>query len=170
MYHKMEEESLTRNNEMSCCVVWTPIPILSWLCPAIGHVGVTDSNGITYDFQGPYYIGKGNMIFGNPRQKWKVDVDPEVWDSSIERVTQQFGHINYNILCSNCHYYVAAVLEEAGIKQFIPFKGKWYNGATIQVIWALILKARSLSVGDFLVIWIPFLILIAIILLFAFLV
>ena len=153
----MDPNHFPPNPELSCCVVWTPIPILSWICPAIGHVGVTDSHGITYDFEGNYTIGRGKLIFGDPRQKWKLNVDPEVWDQAVQKVTQRFGGIHYNILCSNCHYFAAACLEEAGIPQIPPFFGSWINGATIQIIWGLILHGRSLSFCDILAIWIPFL-------------
>ena len=29
---------------------------LTWCFPCIGHMGITDSKGIIYDFQGPYFI------------------------------------------------------------------------------------------------------------------
>jgi hypothetical protein len=142
-------------------VVWTPIPVLSWLCPAIGHVGVTDSRGVTYDFEGPYTIGRGKMIFGDPRQKWKINADAAVWDKAIADATTEFGSVNYNIVCSNCHLFAATVLDKVGYEQIAPFCGRWANGATAKIIWGLILHGRSLSVKDVLVIWIPFLVLIA---------
>lgn len=159
---------LIMSDDMGCCVVWTPIPLLSWLCPAIGHVGVTDSHGTTYDFEGPYYIGKGQMIFGNPRQKWKIHIDPKIWDEAVNEVSHQFEEINYNLLCSNCHYFAAAVLDYIGYPTIPPFNGKWVNGATIQIILGLIKHGRSLSVWDIIVIWLPFLIFIAGIMFFVF--
>ena len=146
--------------DLSCCIVWTPIPLLSWICPAIGHVGVTDSNGVVYDFEASYTVGRGKMLFGDPRQKWKLNVDPDIWDRAIETVTQRFGGIWYNIIWSNCHYYAAACLQEAGIPQIKPFFGHWVNGATIQIIWGLILHGRSLSFCDIVAIWLPFLVIV----------
>ena len=154
--NRMDQNNQNTNEDLSCCVVWTPIPLLSWLCPAIGHVGVTDSHGVTYDFEGPYTIGKGKLIFGDPRQKWKLNVDPHVWDEAVERVSQRFGGIFYNIIWSNCHYFAAACLQEAGVPQIKPFYGTWIHGATIQIIWGLILHGRSLSIKDIIVIWWPF--------------
>ena len=55
-----------RNNRYPYCIVWTPIPILTWLFPCIGHMGIGDSRGVIYDFAGPEYIGVGNLAFGNP--------------------------------------------------------------------------------------------------------
>lgn len=39
-------------------IVWTTLPGISFLIPLIGHVGITDSRGITYDFSGPYQVGE----------------------------------------------------------------------------------------------------------------
>lgn len=39
-------------------VVWTTLPCISALVPIIGHMGVGDSSGITYDFSGPYQVRK----------------------------------------------------------------------------------------------------------------
>lgn len=152
--------------EIAKSVVWTPIPVLSWVFPALGHVGVTDSKGVTYDFEGPYYVGRGKMIFGDPRQKWCINVDDATWDDAIEEVTQQFKHVNYNLLCSNCHYYVAAVLDRAGVAPVTPCFGRWVNGATAKVAYGLVLHGRSLSITDILVIWIPFIIIVCIFLFF----
>ena len=38
-------------------IVWTTLPGISFLFPLIGHVGITDSRGVTYDFSGPYQVG-----------------------------------------------------------------------------------------------------------------
>jgi hypothetical protein len=48
------------------CIVWTPIPIISWLLPFVGHMGICTSKGITLDFAGPYFISVDNLAFGNP--------------------------------------------------------------------------------------------------------
>jgi hypothetical protein len=151
-----------RNDAIAQCVVWTPIPVLSGLCPAIGHVGVTDSQGTTYDFEGPFLIGKGQMIFGDPRQKWKIPVDSEIWDAAIAEVSNEFASVNYNLLCSNCHYFAASVLDRVGYEVIRPFGGHWVNGATVKIIWGLICHGRSLSIKDIIVIWLPFLILVCI--------
>ena len=55
------------------CVVWTPIPLITWILPFIGHMGIADSRGIIHDFAGPYYIGEDCMAFGNPAKYWRID-------------------------------------------------------------------------------------------------
>lgn len=156
------------NPDDACCIVWTPIPMLSWLCPAIGHVGVTDSKGCVYDFEGPYTIGRGCMLFGHPVQRWKVNVDPKQWDDAIERISNKFTHINYNLITSNCHYYAAAVLQEAKVKQIPPFAGNWVDGATVQIIYGLILHGRIKSFGGLIKTWLPFLLFLFLIFKFVF--
>lgn len=47
-------------------LVWAPIPLVSWIAPFIGHMGVCCSTGLIYDFQGPYTIGVDEFLFGNP--------------------------------------------------------------------------------------------------------
>ena len=38
------------------CIVWTPIPLLTWLFPFIGHMGIARTDGVIRDFAGPYYV------------------------------------------------------------------------------------------------------------------
>lgn len=55
------------------CIVWTPIPILTWLFPIIGHMGIATSSGVIRDFAGPYFVSEDNMAFGRPTKYWKLD-------------------------------------------------------------------------------------------------
>jgi hypothetical protein len=50
------------------CLVWTPIPILTWLFPFIGHMGIARTDGVIRDFAGPYYVSVStnkNIFFVN---------------------------------------------------------------------------------------------------------
>ena len=47
-----------------CCITWTHLPMLTWMLPTIGHTGVCTTDGIIYDFAGPYTIGKDDFAFG----------------------------------------------------------------------------------------------------------
>ena len=38
------------------CIVWTPIPLLTWFFPFIGHMGIARTDGVVRDFAGPYYV------------------------------------------------------------------------------------------------------------------
>lgn len=39
------------------CLVWGPLPVISWLLPWIGHLGIADAEGRVHDFAGPYFVG-----------------------------------------------------------------------------------------------------------------
>ena len=45
------------------CIVWTPIPCITWIFPSIGHAGICTSEGIIHDFAGPYFVSIDNMAF-----------------------------------------------------------------------------------------------------------
>jgi hypothetical protein len=38
------------------CIVWTPLPCLTWLFPPIGHLGITETSGLIHDFVGKHGI------------------------------------------------------------------------------------------------------------------
>jgi hypothetical protein len=149
--------------------VWTSIPIISWACPAIGHVGICDSRGTLYDFQGDGHVGRDCMLFGDPKQKWPLPIAPGRLDEAIAQVTTEFAREPYSFFCSNCHFYVASCLERAGVPPPCCCSD-WRTGATAKIISSLILRGRSLSVCDFVTIWLPFLILAGIIIVIVWLV
>lgn len=157
------EEIISGDTRLSKCVVWTGIPMLSWICPALGHVGICDSHGVVHDFEGSGYIGTGHLLFGDPRQRCPLDIDDKILDDAIEEVSNEFSHVPFNILCSNCHFYVCSVLKRANYPLPCCCGKDWTFGATIKLVWLLIFKSRSLSFKDFIIIWLPFLILWAII-------
>ena len=43
-------------NRFPYSIVWQPFPVLGWILPCIGHMGIADSSGVIYDFQGPHTI------------------------------------------------------------------------------------------------------------------
>lgn len=62
----MEEESMNYTpldhdlHRYPFCLVWTPIPLLTWIFPFIGHLGIATSQGVIRDFAGEYRF---NCIF-----------------------------------------------------------------------------------------------------------
>lgn len=47
-----------------CCLVWTPLPVVSWLAPFIGHVGICREDGAILDFSGSYLVNIDDFAFG----------------------------------------------------------------------------------------------------------
>ena len=161
------ETPLIEKSKLSCCVIWIPIPGLTWILPLFGHIGVTDSKGVTYDFQGSGIIGKGHTLFGTTKEYWKIDVDPQIWDEAVSEVSQRFGSIDYNFLFSNCHYFAAAVLDRVNVNKSI-LGGKWVNGATLKIAVGVSMHGRYISVRDMILSWLPFIFICSAILLYAF--
>lgn len=56
-----------------CCVVWTPLPIVSWLAPFIGHVGVCREDGKILDFSGTNLVNVDDFAFGSPARYLQLD-------------------------------------------------------------------------------------------------
>ena len=68
-------------------IVWTPIPILTWLIPLIGHVGIATSKGIIHDFSADYNISIDHFAFGRTRKYISLDIPDEKadeYDNSIK--------------------------------------------------------------------------------------
>ena len=57
---------IPEENKYPFCIVWTPLPVISWFLPIIGHVGICTSEGIIHDFGGSRFISVNKMTFGNP--------------------------------------------------------------------------------------------------------
>ncbi|XP_058712431.1 transmembrane protein 222 isoform X2 [Poecile atricapillus] len=99
------------------CVVWTPIPVLTWLFPIIGHMGICTSAGVIRDFAGPYFVSEDNMAFGKPVKYWKLDpskvcaTGPNAWDTAVHDASEEYKHRMHNLCCDNCHSHVALALN-----------------------------------------------------------
>ncbi|VDK49715.1 unnamed protein product [Anisakis simplex] len=81
------------------CIVWTPIPILTWLFPFIGHMGIATSRGVIRDFAGSYCVNEDDMAFGWPTRYLKLDVSEvpggaENWDRAVRSASDEYkGHV-----------------------------------------------------------------------------
>lgn len=95
MIHESADESMDidlTNHRYPFCIVWTPIPLLTWLFPLIGHMGICTSKGIIRDFAGSYFVSTDKMGFGDPTKYWKLD--PTLanngvtgWDEAVEKAS-----------------------------------------------------------------------------------
>jgi hypothetical protein len=88
------------NNRYPFCMVWTPLPLISWFLPIIGHTGICGSDGKIYDFAGSYYVSQDNMAFGNPYKY--VELNPDMneqieWDDCIAKCNERFTNEEHNI-------------------------------------------------------------------------
>jgi hypothetical protein len=80
------------SREKPCAVVWTGLPMVTWLCPLIGHVGITDSRGLVTDFSGCYIVTVGSLMGGPARRIWRLDVDDmDLFDSAVHEGAAHYG-------------------------------------------------------------------------------
>ena len=42
----MEKGKVVPPTTFPHCIVWTPIPLISWLVPFVGHMGICTSKGV----------------------------------------------------------------------------------------------------------------------------
>lgn len=56
-----------------CCLVWNPLPVVSWLAPFIGHVGICREDGAVLDFSGSYFVSVDDFAFGPVARYLQLD-------------------------------------------------------------------------------------------------
>ena len=142
------------------CIVWTPIPCVTWLFPSIGHAGICTSEGVIYDFAGPYYVSVDNMAFGNPTKYIFLDLDPkecERYDDAIEEGKDDYTQQMYSFCCNNCHSFIARCLNK------LRYKGKT-NYTMVHIWWMLCIKSKFISLSKFIQSYLGFVIIIILIL------
>ncbi|CAG9464656.1 unnamed protein product [Pedinophyceae sp. YPF-701] len=104
------------------CIVWTPIPVVTWIMPFVGHMGVGDSRGLLHDFLGHGTINTGRLGFGSPARYLRVgdgktlslpDDAGKTWDDAVRLSVEDFKTEDYSFFTNNCHTFVGAVLSRA---------------------------------------------------------
>ncbi|XP_020916621.1 transmembrane protein 222 isoform X1 [Exaiptasia diaphana] len=146
-----------KRNRYPFCIVWTPIPLLTWIFPFIGHMGIAMSSGVIRDFAGPYYVSEDCMAFGNPTRYWrlnpaKVTSTSSSWDTAVSSASDEYKHRMHNLCCDNCHSHVAMALN---LMQYD--KSSSWNMFKL-ALYSLVF-GKFVSFGGFLKTWLPFVIL-----------
>lgn len=123
-----------------CCLVWTPLPVVAWLVPFVGHLGICREDGVILDFAGSYFIMVDSFTFGAPAKYLQIDPREccfpqhlsdhccqtatwhsdaaSSWDDALRRGMGHYQHQAYNIFTCNCHSFVARCLN------IVAFKGR----------------------------------------------
>ncbi|NXY09239.1 TM222 protein, partial [Pteruthius melanotis] len=135
------------------CVVWTPIPVLTWLFPIIGHMGICTSTGVIRDFAGPYFVSVRSC--SHPCRYWKLDpskvcaTGPNAWDTAVHDASEEYKHRMHNLCCDNCHSHVALALNLMR-----------YDNSTswnmVKLCFFTLLYGKYVSIGGFVKTWLPF--------------
>ncbi|KAJ4823000.1 hypothetical protein Tsubulata_000373 [Turnera subulata] len=158
------------------CIVWTPLPVISWLIPFIGHVGICREDGVILDFAGPNFVCVDNFAFGAVTRYIQINKDKECpmplqisafddedeeelvdsgrdifrWDDALRKSTQEFQHHAYSLFTCNCHSFVANNLNRLGYNS-----GGW-NVVNLAAL--IFLKGQWVSTGSVVRTYLPFVI------------
>lgn len=137
------------------CIVWTPIPVLTWFFPFIGHMGIAMSNGNIRDFAGPYFVSEDNMAFGRPTRYLKLDPhkvngNAIEWDESVSKASVIYGTRMHNLFCDNCHSHVGMAL------QIMKYNNRVNWNMIVLAFW-MFFAGKYVGVWGFVKTWAPFL-------------
>ncbi|CAN6721936.1 unnamed protein product [Malus baccata var. baccata] len=118
-----------------CCIVWTPLPVVSWLAPFIGHVGICREDGAILDFSGSNFVNVDDFAFGAVARYLQIDRKQccfaanlgshtckhgynhsefgtaLTWDDALQSSSRYFEHKTYNLFTCNSHSFVANSLN-----------------------------------------------------------
>ncbi|KAJ4714291.1 Protein REVERSION-TO-ETHYLENE SENSITIVITY1 [Melia azedarach] len=158
-----------------CCIVWSPLPVISWLVPFIGHIGICREDGVILDFAGPNFVCVDSFAFGSATCYIQVnkeqcctspylsafDGEDEyqpneqgreslTWDDALRKSTQEFQHRSYNLFTCNCHSFVANNLNRLGFNS-----GGWN---VVNLAAFVFLKGHWVSKASMLRTFLPFVI------------
>ena len=162
-------------------IVWAPLPVITWILPFIGHLGVTDSHGRVHDFQSAYSVVTDSFMTGDVLKTYRFSPAQlrgalpsngnnvggsasagssnsnaaltvgQAWDRAVHSSDRKYEQTIHNICCNNCHHHTADALTAFGFPH------------TMLGAWALItFRGRYTSWGALLCTYIPLLIIIAI--------
>ncbi|KAK1298888.1 Protein REVERSION-TO-ETHYLENE SENSITIVITY1 [Acorus calamus] len=123
-----------------CCLVWCPLPVVSWLAPYIGHLGICQEDGAVLDFSGSNFVNVGNFAYGAVARYLQLNREqccfpPHMaghtcknnyrhaehgtamtWDDAMRHSMQKFQHKSYNLFTFNCHSFVANCINRLAFK------------------------------------------------------
>ena len=145
------------------CIVWTPLPPITWLFPFIGHIGIAYSNGVIRDFAGPYFVSEDNMAFGKPTRILRLNKNKinstaanTSWDSAIYDASEIYKTRMHNICCDNCHSHVCTALD------IMEYDGK-SNWNMVKLCFWMFIFGEYVSFWRGVYTWLPFLVVVSII-------
>jgi len=147
------------NARFPLCITWTPLPMITWFLPMIGHTGIAGSDGVIYDFAGPYYVSKDDFAFGETHKYVVLDIEQSQlakFNEDIQRGNATYRKRMHNICCDNCHSHVARVLNNH------RYMGK-ENWTMVSVWWLLITDGKYTSIGHIFWTYLGFIVILAII-------
>ncbi|KAJ9593290.1 hypothetical protein L9F63_015165, partial [Diploptera punctata] len=146
----------SKKHRFPYCIVWTPIPLLTWIFPFIGHMGIALSSGVIRDFAGPYYVSEDDMAFGWPTKYWQLR--PHLarggqngFDRAITEASEEYKtRMHRSIFC--------CTVVQTSLS--LSLKLMEYNGSRnwnmVKLAILMLIKSKYVGIGGFLKTWLPF--------------
>lgn len=136
------------------CIVWTPLPFISWFFPFIGHMGIAMSSGVIRDFAGPYHVSEDDMAFGKPTKYWQLKVNKarggqNGWDRAVTDASEAYKKRMHNLFCDNCHSHVAMALN-------LMHYNERTNWNMVILAFCMLWNGKYVGLGGWLKTWLPF--------------
>ena len=156
---KEDREINIKSSRFPYCIVWTPIPIITYICPSIGHTGIGTSTGVIHDFAASFYVAVDNFAFGKPTKYIKLELSEQEkynWDTAIKKGDNKYNLQEHNLCTNNCHSHVAYILNQ------LNYKGK-NNYNMLNIWWMLVVKGKYISCCGFFKTYLGFFIILLII-------
>jgi len=78
-----------RRARFPCSIVWSPLPVISWFIPCIGHIGICREDGVILDFAGPNFVCVDHFAFGAATRYFQVPKEKvyfSLCEESIDKV------------------------------------------------------------------------------------
>ena len=141
-----------KNQKFPYCIVWTPIPFITYILPFIGHTGICSSNGIIHDFAGSYFVSVDDFAFGKVTKYVQLnlnEIEKINWDKAIDKGDERYNMETHNLFCNNCHSHCAYVLNVVNYK-----KKSNYN--MVSIWWMVTLKSKYVNFMAFVKTYIGF--------------
>lgn len=153
MHDSLDHSINFNTDKYPFCIVWTPIPVLTWFFPFIGHMGIALSNGVIRDFAGPYFVSEDNMAFGRPTRylildQYQVQGGSMEWDDSITKASIVYGTRMHNLFCDNCHSHVGMALN------LMRYKNRTNWNMIVLAFW-IFFMGEYVGFGGFVKTWLP---------------
>ncbi len=145
----------SKEHRFPFCIVWTPLPLITWLFPFIGHMGIAYSTGVIRDFAGPYYVSEDDMAFGWPTRYWRLEPakargGANGFDEAVTKASDIYKSRMHNLFCDNCHSHVATAME------IMDYDGSKWNMVKLAAL--MLVKGRFVGFTGFLKTWLPFIV------------
>lgn len=135
-------------------ITWTSVPLITWLFPWAGHLGIGKSDGHVVDFGRPYKILTDSKQLGPPLKYWVLDPRKakggiQGWDKGIDEANVMMCKKMNFVLWNNCHTHVSKALNE------MEFDGRTDWNET-KLFWHFNRNFKYISCCTWLITWLPF--------------